>query len=203
MQRFVHGLTRAEVEEIDRRPDGIRRCLDAIGNLLKTLFAPAQGLLRLAAARGVTEDKQVATGHAIGGIGVIDENRPTIGSDEVGPTAEPPSEARDEATEVDGQSSPSDRGRTTLPWRTHATSASDRPTVDPLEAATGTTVCEALGCDRPLTASQLARGAKACSPACRARAHREARQRRRLRGIDDATRLLAELRSEIANDRRG
>ena len=33
LQRLVHDLTRAEIEEIDRRPDSVRRCLDTTGNL--------------------------------------------------------------------------------------------------------------------------------------------------------------------------
>jgi len=36
-------------------------------------------------------------------------------------------------------------------------------------------VCEAPGCGRGLTAAQVARGAKACSAPCRARAHRARR----------------------------
>lgn len=59
-------------------------------------------------------------------------------------------------------------------------------------------VCEAPGCGRVVTPAQVARGAKACSAACRARAHREHKRARRLAEIDAAVRTLLDLRAEIA-----
>jgi len=49
-----------------------------------------------------------------------------------------------------------------------------------------------------LTAVQASKGARACSPACRAAAHRERRKVARLAEIDAAIRTLQTLRDEIA-----
>ena len=64
------------------------------------------------------------------------------------------------------------------------------------EAVQGAPACEA--CGGPLTVVQVAKGAHACSPACRARAHRAARKARRLAEVDAAIKVLVELRGEIA-----
>ena len=58
-------------------------------------------------------------------------------------------------------------------------------------------LCEAPGCGRPLSPGQLVKGARACSPACRAKAHRERRKRARLAEIDAAVATLLSLRAEI------
>jgi hypothetical protein len=135
--------------------------------------------------------------------GLVEEGGGPAGTAEVGPTDEPAEKATDEAAGIDSGPGADGEGQTTLPRRTHAGSRTDCPDFDPPETATGPAVCEASGCGQLLTPAQRSHGARACSPACRAKAHRETRKARRLRGIDDATRLLAELRSEIAADRRG
>jgi hypothetical protein len=73
------------------------------------------------------------------------------------------------------------------------TSTSTVPSDSPVAAP----VCEAVACGRALTPAQLARGARACSASCRARAHREGRKARRLAEIDQALRVLLDLRAEI------
>lgn len=70
--------------------------------------------------------------------------------------------------------------------------------LDPPDASAGTPVCEAPGCDRRLTPVQVARDARACSAACRAKAYRERRRQVRLAEVDAAIRVLQELRQEIA-----
>lgn len=62
-------------------------------------------------------------------------------------------------------------------------------------------VCEAPGCGRRLTATQVARGAKTCSAPCRARAHRERKRARRLAEIDAAVKTLLDLRRDCAGMR--
>lgn len=53
------------------------------------------------------------------------------------------------------------------------------------------------GCRQPLTARQLARGARCCSPTCRLRTHRQRRKAERLRDIDQAISALQSLRVEV------
>jgi multidrug efflux pump subunit AcrA (membrane-fusion protein) len=89
--------------------------------------------------------------------------------------------------------------------RAHAMLTPDRPHLDPPEPAPDAPVCEAPGCGRPLTTAQLARGARACSPACRRAAHRARQRDRRLAeidasiaGLESALALLRQHRAEIA-----
>jgi hypothetical protein len=49
-------------------------------------------------------------------------------------------------------------------------------------------VCEAPGCGRALSPAQLARGARACSAACRARAHRARREALREANLRESVR---------------
>ena len=68
----------------------------------------------------------------------------------------------------------------------------------PTDSPVAAPVCEAAGCDNVLTPPQVARGARACSASCRARAHRQGRKARRLAEIDAAVKTLLDLRAEIA-----
>ncbi len=88
--------------------------------------------------------------------------------------------------------------RNHLSRRANAMLTADQPPLDPPDTAAGTPVCEAAGCGRPLTPAQVARDARACSAACRARLFRERRKRARLADVDAAIRVLQELRQEIA-----
>lgn len=74
----------------------------------------------------------------------------------------------------------------------------DQRPLEPPDAPAGTPLCEAPGCDRHLTPSQLQKGARVCSAACRAKAYRERRRQVRLAEVDAAIRVLQELRQEIA-----
>jgi hypothetical protein len=99
-----------------------------------------------------------------------------------------------------GPDSPSGDGS----GRTYASLDADRPAADPSATPADAPLCEA-GCGRPLSAAQLAKGAKACSAPCRAKAHREGRRARRLaevdasiRGLETALEVLRQHRAEIA-----
>jgi hypothetical protein len=64
------------------------------------------------------------------------------------------------------------------------TTPSDVLSDSPVAAA----VCEAPGCGRALSPAQLARGARACSAACRARAHRARREALREANLRESVR---------------
>jgi hypothetical protein len=72
------------------------------------------------------------------------------------------------------------------------------PSFDTTPLPTDAPLCEAPGCGRVLTPTQVARSAKACSAPCPARAHREHKKARRLAEIDAAVKTLLDLREEIA-----
>lgn len=75
--------------------------------------------------------------------------------------------------------------------------AHDPHPADPAGTAAETPVCEAPGCGRALTDAQVAKGARACSPACRARAHRARRRGALLTRLDALAAELARLRAEV------
>ena len=65
--------------------------------------------------------------------------------------------------------------------------------------------CEAPGCDRRLTPTQVVKSARACCPACRRAAHRARQRDRRLAevdasitGLETALEVLRQHRAEIA-----
>jgi hypothetical protein len=61
----------------------------------------------------------------------------------------------------------------------------------------GAPVCEAPGCSRALTTVQVQKGAHACSPPCRAKAHRARRRALVLGRLDALAVELATLRAEV------
>src|ERR1700722_14661922 len=64
----------------------------------------------------------------------------------------------------------------------------DLPPAAPSERVAAPHRCEAPACGRALSAAQTAKGARVCSPACRARAHRGRRKATLLARFDAVTR---------------
>lgn len=193
---------RAHVDYLRRHRDDGGRALDALDALAEEL-APVAGPLKRCSC-GASYD--AAAWSALPLVGIQDDGIERIALRNC--TAAHPQRGRCMSTlgvvvgptaELPVAPPPADPGAPPAEGSSEAyvrPTANDRADNHHTDTPAGPPACE--GCNGPLTAEQIRKGARACQPSCRAKAHRARERAKRLAALDAAAAALAEARAEIA-----